>query len=293
MGLYKIFRETFNDVMTRHGFVCQGNAFLRIVNGEILQAVTVKALTSYQINLWCSSLYDEMRFFHFEYDSKKPYWIEDFGSLTFNGYKDWPGVIPLKDPETHEVLLYITEPYFKKNEAPVIENFKCAAKYMESFYIPQLDQISDINSFLDWVSMDEDVRQVRLHFEPSCSFMCRKAYIDGNFEYGRAYLNAKKERALREPIIHLQNLVTYRKMLSLEERKKRYGANFEIPDFDAELNKLETEYDNEIKLKFPEFIEAEKSNDFTHIREYTDSVRDKNLKAIYAKYPKLLKKTFQ
>ena len=51
MGLYQLFKDAFYDVMTRHGFIHQGNAFIRIVGEDIVQAVTIKPLTGYDIDV--------------------------------------------------------------------------------------------------------------------------------------------------------------------------------------------------------------------------------------------------
>ena len=46
MGLYKIFKDIFNETMSRHGFFYQGNVFIRITGKDIIQAVTIKPIAA-------------------------------------------------------------------------------------------------------------------------------------------------------------------------------------------------------------------------------------------------------
>ena len=145
MGLYTIFKTEFNEVMTRHGFIHQGDVFVRILNGQIVQGVTVRPTVSYGVKAAIFPIY-EPPYELFEKTTKKPYWAEEV-ELTFNEYEGFP------HKESIGISMYSLCPYLAKNAENVrqaTENLAKAAEIMESTYIPKFDEICDLDSYLEW-----------------------------------------------------------------------------------------------------------------------------------------------
>ena len=200
MGLYKIFKDVFYDTMTRHGFIHQGNVFIRITGEDIVQAVTIKPISSYFITAAIFPMYLPCSNFDESYvDSKKPYWAED-RHLAFHGFVDFPHTqcINRLESDTKKKMFFPT-PFFNKENylSDTIENLKKAVEIMETFYIPQFDKIVDFNSYFEWINTPLQERSFlggREIITPEA--LVYKSYIDGNFDFGRAYIDRwSKENA--------------------------------------------------------------------------------------------------
>ena len=95
MGLYKIFKDVFYETMTRHDFIHQGNVFFRIKGKDIVQAVTIKPITGYEIcvAIFPLCLTSHKGFKEFHVLPKKPYWAEDRPLNFYDRYAEFPHVI--------------------------------------------------------------------------------------------------------------------------------------------------------------------------------------------------------
>lgn len=201
MGLYKIFKDVFYDIMARHGFIHQGNVFIRIVGEDIVQAVTIKPISSYFITAAIFPMYLPCNGFDESYvGSKKPYWAED-KHLTFHGFVDFPHthIITYLDGDTKKKMFQPT-PFFDKENylSDTIENLKKAAEIMETFYIPQFDKIVDFNSYFEWINTPLQERSFLCGREIiTAESLVYKSYIDGNFDFGRAYIKENVEENLK------------------------------------------------------------------------------------------------
>ena len=262
MGLYKIFKDIFYDTMTSRGFIHQKNVFLRI-NGEVLQAVTVKPIASYEITCAvfplfaskdiCGRFRDHNLGENYSLGSK-PYWAELY-SMRFDGYKGFP---------------YRMEPYpmieaFMNKEpflSMTVANLEKAAELMPHMYIDRFDGVTDLNTFLDWhMSSDDEVNPAGFM---SCRVLGAKSYYDGNFDYGKKFIEHKCSVKKR---IAIKNSSSMRKPL------------------DESLAEIDDLYSR----GYSEFFEYEKKNDLSWVPSYLENGKKETLNILKINYPKLFK----
>lgn len=264
MGLYKIFKDIFYDTMTSRGFIHQKNVFLRI-NGEVLQAVTVKPIVGYEITCavfplfaskdLCADFRDHNLGENYSLGSK-PYWAELY-SMRFDGYKGFP---------------YRVEPYpmiegFMNKEpflSMTVANLEKAAELMPHMYIDRFDGVTDLNSFLNWYCTPEVVSNVRTHYRLPWRVLCAKAYYDGNFEYGKNYIETRYN-SMRQEVIDNKNGW----YISLDENLARIDELF--------------------SSSYGDFFEYEKKNDLPWVPSYVENGKKETLNILKINYPKLFK----
>lgn len=300
MGLYKIFKDVFYETMTRHGFIHQGNVFIRINGKDIVQAVTIKPIIGYDITAAIFPLYLPCKGFNNKYVlPKKPYWAED-RILSFHGYADFPHVNCSEWIEKGiERRTYSLTPFFNKDEflSDTIENLQKAAEIMETFYIPQFDKIVDFDSYFEWINIPIKERALRSVEIITAETLVYKSYLDGNFDWGNEYIDNLR-------IINAEQIWEMLKCYKKYDNKKfleqdfaedvlrRLKINKSISEFDflpAKFTRNCEDFENRVLAdRYREFFDSAANNDSSWIIEYLDNNRKRTAEVLKSTYSKLL-----
>ncbi len=266
MGLYKIFKDIFYDTMTSRGFVHQKNVFLRI-NGEVLQAVTIKPIVAYDVTCAVFPLFAAKDFSHYFRDSdlgKKPYWAEMF-TMRFCGYKDFPCL------EGGCLRVFMNkEPFLSRT----IANLEKAAELMPQMYLDKFDGVYDLDTFLELFTTDDrSWLSIGGHLPPRV--LGAKAYYDGNFEYGKRFIE------------NMRAWMKQNKKDISETSRRHIEATY--PSVDAYFNEQFEHVDKVISEQYKSFYEYEKENDLSWVPSYVENSTKDTLDILKANYSKLFK----
>ncbi len=288
MGLYQLFKDAFYDVMTRHGFIHQGNAFIRIVGEDIVQAVTIKPLTGYDIDVLIFPAYfipnDKKYYFKNGLKDSKPYWVED-NSLWFKGFVDFPHKARSGNLPNGEAF-YCLDPYLKKREDYVqktIENLAKAAEVMEEFYIPQFDKIVDFSSYFAWKATDRHKKSVYGDDSFSDVELIYKAYLDGNFSWGKNYLDNLYKDHKEKETNRITRYLAWQETWP-EEKKTYYHM---MKDFDTEYKESMDLFIEMTNTTYKKFYESIEKNDTSWIVDYIKEQKEFTYSVLRARYSKL------
>ena len=290
-SLYKLFKEIFNDTMTRHGFVHQGNVFLRINGENIIQAVTVQALIGYEI---CASIcpahdvWEKYSIWEKQLSSKRPYWAE-YGRLCFKGFEDFPHKNCIRNSDGS--IYYTLYPYLPKKDdyfKRTVENLEKALEYMENFYIPQFDKIVDFESYFDWITSDWKERSIS-DFMITSLDLSYKAYIDGNFDWGRQFLENEHKAYEEETVKSIKSYIAWQSSDEYLKNQKIYGNTSSKMDYETEYNKRMSHYNRVFSERFGKFIESAEKNDVSWIPDFVKERSETALALLKDKYSKLKK----
>jgi len=286
MGLYKIFKDEFFDMMKSHGFIHQGNVFFRVLNGEILQAVTVKPIVNYDITMTVFPLFSpNSTFSSIKFASRtKPCWAEAY-MLSFNGFADFPHKNEIYSGKERR-LSYSLYPYLKKMEAETVENIRKASEVFEKIYIPQLDKISDFESYINWMLLGTKERQIFNDYYLTDADLVYRSYIDGSFEWGREYIAEQRQKYFER---ELRLINEYLESSFEEELFRETGIRIpkRVIDPQKKLDDTMKEFDEKQNNRYCKFYEAERSNDLSWVPEYVKSEKDKTLESLKSMYSKL------
>ena len=274
MGLYQIFKDAAYERMTRHGFIHQSNVFIRILGGEIVQAVTVKPITSYDVTAaifpLCQPPVDLF------WEGKKPYFAEQY-TVEFD-YSKFPYVICSQDYQS-ERKYYSVEPFLGKRQEYVdytIKNLEKAAEQIEENFIPILDKICDIDSYLDW--MQNGCEGVRHSWWLESPILLHKSCLDGDFEWGNRYvekyLGTKYEK-------DLSSLFKSYKILPVSDDIWKNDPSFAI--IKEEMARRDEIYFH----RFKNFYEYRDKNDIDGAKTFIEAQRERTLDTLRKKYSKL------
>lgn len=269
MGLYQLFKDVFYETMTAHGFVHQRNAFLRI-NGDVLQAVTVKPITSYEFTCAVFPIFaaeDLSCYFRRGELGSKPYWAE-MNSLSFGGYEGFPFLVRRCQPNMLEPYMN-KEPYLDMTVA----NLEKAAELMPAMYLDKFDKIRDLDTYLDWYTSPLSGLRVTGHIP--CRVLGCKAYYDGNFEYGRNFIDNMRVVMLQKSREHA-------------EKSRKYIETV-ASSFDEYLNEQLAHVEKVISECYDEFFSWEKENDLSWVPAYVENGRERTLSILKLNYSKLFK----
>lgn len=293
MGLYKIFKDIFNETMSRHGFFYQGNVFIRITGKDIIQAVTIKPIVGYEITAAIFPLYAPPPLFYGNVDAKKPYWAED-RRLKFNDFIDFPHtkcIIYLDGEE--EKKMYSLTPFLNKTEFLnyTVENLQKAAEVMESFYIPQFDKIVDLNSYFDWVNTDIKERSIGSSEIVSANVLVYKSYLDGNYERGNLYIdNCRVENAEFAWKVFGCDKKKFQEQDFAEKFLEHLKHNKDLSQINGLNDKFKKcceDYEKILNERYKDFFDSEKNNDLSWILDHVNRERLSVYKILKEKYSKL------
>ena len=267
MGLYQIFKDAAYERMTRHGFIHQSNVFIRILGGEIVQAVTVKPITNYEITAAIFPLCDPpVELF---WDIKKPYWAENI-ELTFNGFSDFPHTEWVGTIRSLSLYLSKDEKYFSYT----VENLRKAAELLEEFYIPRFDRIWDIDSYLEWADIGHK-DYARICRRVGDNSLLYKACSDGNFDWVDEYV----ERCISQWIKKEFGVYSCIDLYS----KAEIGANSKYLAIKEAIDRFKLERKKEFdKIYF--YKDSEKISD---AKTFIEAQRERTLDTLKKKYSKL------
>lgn len=267
MGLYQIFKDAAYERMTRHGFIHQSNVFIRILGGEIVQAVTVKHIAGYEITAAIFPLCDPPT--ELFWDTRKPYWAENI-SLTFKGFLDFPHTDMLGLSRTLKL-------YFPKDEESssyTVENLHKVAELLEEFYIPRFDRICDLDSYLEWASGGyEDY--ARIYRRIGDKSLLYKACSDGNFDWVDGYVEKCISKWLKKEFGVYSCIDSYSKE-ELESNPKYLAIK-------ESIDKYKVDY----KKEFDKIYCYKDNGDFAGAKMIVDTERERTLDALRKKYSKL------
>lgn len=299
MGLYKIFKDAFYDVMTRNGFIHQGNVFLRVNGGCILQAVTVKPITGYEVVAAIFPLFDASShntYFQSNLDEplgSKPYWAEDI-TLHFRAGDGFPYATKYTaTPIDGEREFAQYAPFFNKEpyRSMAIANLQRAAEVMEEEYIPQFNAIYDLDSYLSWLTMSEinlDISRGRRTWVSARLLGC-KSYYDGDFTYALhytdAYLKAEIERAEKEV---QRSIETDRDEKLRQAIYEASGERTPYLDYDTELRKKLAGARSGYNYIYGPLFEWIKNNDVSWVPAYMENETAHAKKLLKDRYSKLV-----
>ena len=267
MGLYALFKDAAYDVMTRGGFIHQSNVFIRILNDEIVQAVTVKPVVNYEITAAVFPLCDPPKGL-FD-DTKQPYWAEDI-ELTFNGFVDFPHTERMGISRT-------LPPYYSKDNkyfSYTVENFRKAAELLEMFYMPRFDKICDLDSYLSWMDRGyEDY--ARIYRRIGDKSLLYKVCADGNFDWVDAYVERCILRWTEK------EFGVYTRVDSLTEAELKLNTKY------SAVKEAMVQYRERRKKEFDKIFCYKDSNDLSEVKIFIEEQRERTFDILKKKYSKL------
>ncbi len=301
MQLPKIFRETFSETMLSHGFIYKNRVFIRVLGGDIVQAITIKTTYGHEYDfslsifpIWlykrillCSS--------HATNLSKHMLWREGF-VLTFGGYENFPHTEELRSVIGRGCRHILVSYYADDPESveQVVENFRYAAEKIEEIYLPILDKIQNFDAYMAWRAEKNTLLFTPgFHQEPiPVEALGYKAYVDGSPRWGIEYHYQQMRRYLLQKLPYSGYLLPDNDT-SLVDRWVEAYANQELSIFEEnKLNKWAypkmKEHDEAWRSGVRAcFWESAETGDFSWAAEYHDECLKEGTDLLKKSYPKL------
>lgn len=150
---------------------------------SLVQAFCVNPISYHCINfavfpLWLAS--ESIEPFHLPNIKKNMYWCEMYNI----NIPQWRGV-PMD--------IY----YYRKASNEIVLDFKSVSDFVEKEVIPIFDQITDFESYIQWLTKsylnNTMGRLFQCHHPVSCYSLIYKSYLDGNFDFSRSFFKANRE----------------------------------------------------------------------------------------------------
>ena len=235
MGLYTSFKNAYFDIMTRHGFIYQKKVFIRVLGGDIVQIIGISQRKTHEITatifpLAAPPIVLGLRSRDFADSIAFSYWTDNY-VLTFNHLKNLPNSISFLS-DGREVRMVL--PSNSKNGYSE-EYLKATAQGMEEYYIPLMDSIKNMDSYVSWYVSDQKPKDFRNGmYRLSEEELLYKCYLDQNFDFAIDHLKwicqknrVQDEKNLRDAMQATNPLIRAQLPQSIEERIAENMRDFE------------------------------------------------------------------
>ena len=306
MQLLKIFRETFSETMLSHGFIYKNGVFIRVLEGEIVQALTVKSpyghAYSFILSVFPIWLYRYNLFWTRETDISKPGAWEEGNEMTFNMYENFPYT---DDFHTITGVLYRRSPinyYANDSESAkqVYANFQYAAEATKTLYFPILDKIRNFDNYVLWRHKETTLfSSTFLKYFIPVELLGYKAHVDGSPCWGIEQHKKDMRLFLHEKLLSfVGSSLKFEEILPdkgvalvhrwVEDYTNQKVSLFEKSKLSEWAYQILQQYENDSrKGRRARFWESVETGDFSWAVDYHDECLKEGTDLLKKSYPRL------